>query len=111
MFRALAFVSLLAVVAIGGYVYTQSAPEPAGSTPGTAVEHAAAGAAADANLLTARTAVEAFFAAGGTYVGASAPAGVTLVAADASTYCLQSDSGATARHLAGPGGSPAAGPC
>lgn len=111
MFRALALVSLLAVVAIGGYVYTQSASETAGSTPGAAVQEAAAGATADANLLTARTGVEAFFAAGATYVGAPTPTGVTLVAADSATYCLQISSGAAARHLAGPGGSPAAGPC
>ena len=44
----------------------------------------------------------------GTYAGTSlAGFGVTLVRADASTYCIQ-NAGA---HLAGPGGAAATGPC
>jgi len=44
----------------------------------------------------------------GTYAGTSlAGFGVTLVRADASTYCVQN----AAAHLAGPGGTAAAGPC
>jgi hypothetical protein len=54
---------------------------------------------------------ESFFAASGTYAGATVPAGVTLVAADAVSYCLQAGTGAAARHLAGPGGSPTPGRC
>jgi len=34
-----------------------------------------------------------------------------LARADASSYCLQAGTGATLQHYAGPGGTPAAGPC
>jgi hypothetical protein len=36
---------------------------------------------------------------------------LTIVSADDARYCLQLGSGGSSRHLAGPGGVPAAGPC
>jgi hypothetical protein len=36
---------------------------------------------------------------------------MTLVRADASSYCVQTVSGTLVEHLAGPGGVPAAGLC
>jgi hypothetical protein len=108
--RAFGLVSVLAVLAVAGYLYTRSAEtaQPAGAT---AVQELAVDAAADSTLLAARTAVESSFAASGTYAGAAVPPGVTLAAADAAGYCLQIGAGASTRHLTGPGGSPAPGPC
>ena len=47
----------------------------------------------------------------GSYAGARLAAGMTLVHADASSYCVQTQFGAAVQHLAGPGGSPVAGAC
>ena len=110
MTRALGLIAALAVVAVGGYLYAQSANEAVGPAAGGAAQDAAALAAADATLVVARTGVEAFVAANGGYAGAPVPTGVTLVAVDASAYCLQVGTGEAARHLSGPG--PAQpGPC
>ncbi|MGI8421409.1 MAG: hypothetical protein ACR2MU_03980 [Gaiellaceae bacterium] len=43
----------------------------------------------------------------GTYLGAPAMPGVTLVRADPASYCIQTATG----HENGPGGTPVAGPC
>ncbi len=111
MARSFALISLLAVLAVGGYLYTQSTKEVA-SPSGAAVQDAAIEAAADATLLVARTGVESSFAANGTYAGATVPPGVTLVSADAVSYCLQTGTGATVRHLTSPGsGTAQPGPC
>ena len=56
----------------------------------------------------AQAQLEQQHALNGTYAGTSlAGFGVTLVRADANTYCIQ-NAGA---HLAGPGGTAATGPC
>jgi hypothetical protein len=49
----------------------------------------------------------------GTYAGATLQPvfGVTLVSANATSYCLQSGTGETAQHVTGPGGAPQPGPC
>jgi Tfp pilus assembly protein PilE len=108
--RAFGLVSVLVALAVAGYLYTHSAEtvQPSG---GSAVQDLAVEAAAEATLLAAKTGVESFFATSGTYAGATVPPGVTLVAADAASYCLQVGAGAATRHVAGPGGSPAPGPC
>lgn len=74
---------------------------------------AAAGQAASAlSFQQAGIQLEQFHALNGTYAGASMTGfGVSLVQADASTYCLQVGRGTTITHLAGPSGTPAAGPC
>ena len=81
-------------------------------TGGAVVQDLAAGAAADATLVTARTGIEAFFASTGTYVGAPVPSGATLVAPTAVSYCVQVGSGVAVRHVTSPGDpSPQPGPC
>ena len=70
--RSLALISFLAALAVGGYLYMQSAEETVGPS-GAVVQDAATEAAADATLLVARTGVESFFATTGTYVGATSP--------------------------------------
>ncbi len=114
MARGLGIVSLLAALAVGGYLFSaqwrSSGPtSPAASTAVEAAEQVAAGV----NLQQAATAMEQFRAANGTYAGADlgGSGGVVLLRADASSYCLQAASGAAVLHLAGPGGAPAAGPC
>ncbi len=102
---------MLAVVAVGGYLYAQSAREAVPPSGAGAVLDAAELAAADATLLAARTSVESFFLTNGTYAGATVPTGVVLVGATAASYCLQTGSGTAARHVAGPGATPAPGPC
>jgi hypothetical protein len=78
---------------------------------GNAVQELAVDAAAEATLLAAKTAADSSLATTGTYAGATVPPGVTLVAANAVSYCLQVGTGAATRHLAGPGGSPTPGRC
>lgn len=110
--RAFALVSLLAVLGVGAYLYAGQGREAVAPDARQAAQQAAAGAAADATLLGARTGVEAFLAANGTYAGAPVPTGVSLVAVDATSYCLQVGAGATARHVTSPGtGSTQPGPC
>jgi len=47
----------------------------------------------------------------GSYAGARLAGGMTLVRADATSYCVQTQVGTLVEHEAGPGGSPATGPC
>ena len=47
----------------------------------------------------------------GSFAGARLAAGMTLVRADAASYCVQTQVGAAVQHLVGPGSSPAAGAC
>jgi hypothetical protein len=47
----------------------------------------------------------------GSYVGARLAPRMTLVRADATSYCVQTQAGTDVQHLAGPGGTPPAGPC
>ena len=109
--RSFALIAALAALAVGGYLYVQSADQAA-STSGAAVEDAATEAAADSTLLVARTGLEASFAANGTYAGATVPPGVTLVNASAVSYCLQIGTGTAVRHLTSPGpGTAQPGPC
>ena len=53
----------------------------------------------------------AYRASSGTFVGAPSPQGVTLVRADAASYCIQAAQGALVQHESGPGGSVQTGPC
>jgi hypothetical protein len=65
------------------------------------------------NFAAAATQMETYHAENATYAGATVPPsfGVTLVRADAASYCLQAGVGGSEQHFTGPGGQPAAGPC
>lgn len=112
--RSLGLVSLLCALAIGAYLFTTQMQQN-GPTSETAkrAEADATAAASTANFQAAAPALQAWYAEHATYAGATlAPAfGVQLVRADAASYCLQSGTGESARHVVGPAGSPAAGPC
>jgi hypothetical protein len=64
-----------------------------------------------ATFTGAEASLDAFHAGTATYVGAPAISGVTVVRADANSYCLQARAGTTVEHMIGPGGSVLVGPC
>jgi hypothetical protein len=112
--RSLGLVSLLAALAVGGWLFFAQARE-AGPTSDVA-ERAQADANANVaatNFQSAVPLLQAHHAQAGTYTGAVLPPnlGVTLVRADTTSYCLQAGAGAAVQHVVGPGGSPASGPC
>ncbi len=47
----------------------------------------------------------------GSYAGAPLQAPITLVRADATSYCIQLDQGAVVQHVVGPGGTAQPGTC
>jgi hypothetical protein len=112
MGRGLAILTLLVPLVVGGWLLTaQMSASPGGQAPAQHIE--AAGQAASAlTFRQAEVQLEQFRALNGTYAGASlAGFDVTLVRADASSYCLQAGSATTTSHLAGPDGTSTAGPC
>lgn len=106
---------LLVSLLIGGYLFTQQS-KTTGPTSDVATQ-----AETQAQAFTAATnfqpivpLLDASFAANGTYAGAELPlgSGVTLVRADATSYCIQSTGDPTAVvHEAGPNGTVQPGPC
>lgn len=110
MTRLLGLPALLVALAVGGYLYAQNARSNGPTSPPVqqAITQAQVNVAAT-NFQGADTAMQAFFAQSGTYVGATLPpgSGVVLVRADATSFCLQS----TAEHENGPGGQAQPGPC
>jgi hypothetical protein len=113
MVRAVTFVSLLSALVVGVYLFgagsTVNGPT---SRSATSAEQKGAAAAATANFQQAAAALEQNRAFAGTYLGTNLGGfGVTLVRADESAYCVQAGAGPSLMHLAGPGGTPAAGGC
>jgi hypothetical protein len=110
----LGIVSLLLALVLGGALWAMNVSH-AGPTsePAQRAETQAQQVAAVANFGQAAIQLETFHAENGTYVGSALPPsyGVSLVRADASSYCLQMGTGAAVQHLVGPGGQPAAGSC
>jgi hypothetical protein len=108
--RLLGLPALLVALAVGGYLYAQNARSNGPTSPPVqqAITQAQVNVAAT-NFQGADTAMQAFFAQSGTYVGATLPpgSGVVLVRADATSFCLQS----TTEHENGPGGQAQPGPC
>ena len=112
MGRAVGIVSLVLGTLVIGLMMT-SQPWRASDRKSASAEITQARQTADGvKLQQAAFAVEQFHALNGTYAGSSLGGlGVRLTRADASSYCLESGSGAALSHLAGPGGSPAPGAC
>jgi hypothetical protein len=105
--RAFGSVSLLLIVLVIGLMLTSQQSAKSRKQQTHAVDQAQAAASGIA-LQQAETQLEQQHALNGTYAGTSlAGFGVTLVRADASTYCIQN----ATTHLSGPGGTAAAGPC
>jgi hypothetical protein len=112
--KGLSLVSLLAALAIGGYLFMAQA-KTAGPTSdlGQKAQADAAAQAGAASFQAAAPVLQAWFAERGTYAGATLPPsyGVVVAQADATSYCLQAGSGEGGQHVRGPGGAPAPGPC
>jgi hypothetical protein len=67
---------------------------------------------ASTNLQGAKSIMDLQLTSAQTYAGADvASAGVVLMRADATSYCLQAAAGTAIEHLEGPSGAPAPGPC
>jgi hypothetical protein len=105
--RALGIVSLLLTLVVIGWMLTAQQSGSSRKQQTQAVDQAQATANGVA-FEQAQAQLEQQHTLNGTYAGTSlAGFGVTLVRADANTYCIQN----TGAHLAGPGGAAAAGPC
>jgi len=110
MVRVLGIPALLIAVFVGVYLSTQDMQSngPDSTSEQQAVTQAqSATAGVDFNQVV--PGLQAYYDQNQTYVGATLPAGssVVLASADATSYCLQSGN----EHEVGPGGQPAPGPC
>jgi hypothetical protein len=77
----------------------------------TAIEQGSMNVSAT-NLDGAKSMLDLQKSSTGSYADADlSGAGVVLVQADATSYCIQTSAGTGTQHLAGPGGAPAPGPC
>jgi hypothetical protein len=112
MARGISLLSLLVALLVAGWLLTsQQQGAPSRQAAAHAVDEAQQ-AASGLTFQQAQVQLEQFHALNGTYAGAStAGFDVTLVRADASSYCIQAGSSGSTSHLSGPSGSPAAGPC
>jgi hypothetical protein len=112
--RVFGVVVLLLGLAVTGYLFKRDA-ETAGPTSQLAqqAESQAGVAVADLNFRAAVPMLEAQRAETGTYEGAqlSPDFGVSVVRADATSYCLESGPAPAVEHLTGPNGTPQPGPC
>jgi hypothetical protein len=114
MSRGLGLVVVLCSLVIVGFLMANNMTQN-GPTSKTAQRAESEGIAAvgTANFTQAGTELEAYRAEHETYAGAVLPRsfGVTLVRAEAATYCLQAGVGGAVQHFVGPAGLVAAGPC
>jgi hypothetical protein len=112
MTRSLGLVMLLISLAIGGYLFAQSSKTdgPTSAAAQQAETQAQVNASAT-SFNAALPTVQAYYADEGTYAGLTLPPAyaVSVVRADATSYCLQSLDGTS--HEAGPNGTPQSGPC
>jgi Tfp pilus assembly protein PilE len=107
MARGISLLSLLVALLVAGWLLTAQHGSPSSSQANRAVNEAQQ-AAAGVSFQQAEAQLEQSHALNGTYAGTSlAGFGVTLVRADTGSYCIQN----ATEHLAGPGGTVAAGPC
>ena len=110
MLRVLGVPAILITLFVGAYLSMQdmrsNGPTSSSGQQEIAQAHSA-GAGVDFNQVV--PGLQAYFAENQTYVGATLPPGsaVTLVIADAGSYCLQSGN----EHEVGPGGTPQPGGC
>ena len=64
-----------------------------------------------ASFTGAQASLDAQRIATGSYAGAQVQPPITLVRADATSYCIQLEQGAVLQHLEGPSGAPTPGAC
>ena len=114
MGRAFGLISIVVTLALVGILWALTM-QHSGPTSSTAqrAENDASAAVSAINFTAAATQLESYHAENATYAGAPLPPsfGVTLVRADAASYCLQTGIDSSAQHFTGPGGTATAGPC
>jgi hypothetical protein len=114
MSRTVGLPLLLVALLVGGYLFVQqSKTEGPTAAAVTQAEAQANAAAASTTFNAAVPAVDAWFADHGTYAGLTLPPAfaVTVVRADATSYCLQTGAAPAVSHLTGPGGQAQPGSC
>ena len=114
MGRAFGLISIVCSLALVAVLWALTMQHSGPTSERTKQARADATAAVSSiNFTAAAPELEAYRAENGTYAGASLSPGfgVTLVRADATSYCLQSGVGTSVQHFAGPSGATAAGPC
>ena len=114
MGRTLGLPLLLLTLVVGGYLFVQQSKTEGPAAPAvTQAEAQASAAVAATNFQGADQQLQAWYAANGTYAGATlAPGtGVTLARADATSYCLEAGTGTALEHQTGPGGAVQPGSC
>jgi hypothetical protein len=114
MGKVLGLPLLVVALVAGVYVFAKQVRHDSPSAPPIVQDTSQANSAVAAtNLQSAVQAMSAWFAANGTYAGASVPQGslVLVVRADATSYCLETGDASNVEHEAGPYGSPQPGPC
>ena len=110
MLRVFGIPAVLITLFVGAYLSMQNMRSNGPTSPAGQQEIAQANSAtAGVNFNQVVPALQAYFDQNQTYVGATLPpgSGVTLVSADATSYCLQDGND----HEVGPGGTPQPGPC
>jgi hypothetical protein len=114
MGRTLGLVAMVCSLTIVGVLMLLSMSKNGPTAKSTKVAEAQATAAVSGlNFTGAATELEAYKSEHATYAGVALPPsfGVTVVRADAVSFCLQAGIGGGVQHFTGPGGTPAAGPC
>ena len=112
MARGLSLLSLLVALGVAGFLMNAQLQHSSDQASAQREIDQAKQTAAAVAFEQAGVALEQSHALSGTYAGTSLQGlGVRLVRADASSYCVESGSGAGLMHLAGPSGSVAAGGC
>jgi hypothetical protein len=114
MGRGLGLISLLSSLAIVAALMALNMRETGPTSERVQQAEAQATAAAGSlNFAQAANELTIYHAENGTYAGAALPPsfGITLVRADALSYCLQSRIRGSEQHFVGPNGPAAAGPC
>jgi hypothetical protein len=110
MSRSFGFPVLIVSLAIGGFLFVRQS-QTVGPTSSVAqqAETQAAVAASATDFNAALPDLQAWFADHGTYAGVTLPPvyAITVVRADATSFCLQSG----AEHQVGPAGPAQPGPC
>jgi hypothetical protein len=112
--RVFGLVAMVCSLAIAGVLMMLSMSNNGPSAPRTKLAKAQATAVVGSlNFTGAAAELEAYKAENATYAGVVLPPafGVTVVRADATTYCLQAGIGGAVQHFTGPGGTPASGSC
>ena len=110
MTRSLGLPLLIISLAVGGFLFVkQSQTVGPTSSVATQAEAQAAAEASATSFAAAEPVLQAWFADHASYAGVTLPPafGVTVVRADASSFCLQSST----EHEIGPGGRPQPGRC